>query len=149
MLFLACVAFSLLPDADFLPAVLAGTGKGFHNYYSHSLLIGLLLAAVISGAIRISGRAGARTWFYIILAGYSSHVIMDAFTWGRGVMIFWPVTTWRLYSPVLLFHGLRWSQGWVSREHLVTLFNEMIFVLLIILSAHILTRFMRNRQTRS
>ncbi len=50
---------------------------------------------------------------------------MDAFTIGRGVMILWPFSIDRYASPVSLFYGVHWSDGWVSVRHLWTMVTEL------------------------
>jgi hypothetical protein len=53
------------------------------------------------------------------------------FTDGRGVMLFWPFTEKRFQSGVYLFHGLHLGDGLVSQNHLITLINEGLFIVIL------------------
>ncbi len=125
LLFGAALFFSLLPDADSIPGIWFGDFGAYHNNLSHSLAAALL--AAFGGAWIIRSIFGATYWrsFAFVLLCYGVHVLMDFLTVGRGVMLFWPVTPARFQSPVKLFFGLEWSQGWISKAHLYTLANEL------------------------
>lgn len=128
---LITVSLSLLPDIDAIFGVLAGDFGEFHNNWTHSLVTGVVVSALIGTAVWLVKRSGFLKWFLIALASYELHVIMDFFTRGRGVMLLWPLTADRFSSPVTLFYGLRWSEGLFSLFHLLTLATESVFVLLV------------------
>jgi inner membrane protein len=67
-------------------------------------------------------------WFFLVLLCYQLHILADFLTFGRGVMLFWPLTEERYTSPILLFYGVHWSQGLFSLKHLWTLVSELAFV---------------------
>jgi membrane-bound metal-dependent hydrolase YbcI (DUF457 family) len=122
--------FSLLPDFDSLIGILVGNTAQYHNNGTHSLIIGFLLALVIGGAVWLKTRTNSLNWFLIILLSYNMHVISDFFTYDtRGVMLFWPLSVERYTSPISLFYGVRWSDGWISVRHLWTLATESLFAL--------------------
>jgi membrane-bound metal-dependent hydrolase YbcI (DUF457 family) len=123
----ATVAFSLLPDLDAVAGFLAGDLAAFHNQWSHSFITGFVVALVLGSLMGIGGRGGFWKWFLLILACYELHVIADYFTYGRGVMLFWPLSLRRYVSPFSLFYGVRWSQGLFSLNHLWTLATEAVF----------------------
>ena len=127
-IFAACVFFSLLPDADSVVGVLAGDMGGFHNNLSHSLAAGLVVAIIFAALIRGAGVRDAGAWFLLSLACYVLHVVMDYFTAGRGVMMFWPFCDTRFQSPWPLFRGVQWAMGLWTIEHIWTVLNEMVFV---------------------
>lgn len=57
-------------------------------------------------AVALGERApGSKRWFAIAAVNYELHVLMDAPTLGRGVMLAWPVLSDRVESPVKLFYG--------------------------------------------
>jgi inner membrane protein len=126
-LLVGALAFSMLPDLDAVLGILVGDLGRFHNQGLHSLLVGCLIAIVVGIVARVSGRRDALAWSLLALAGFSAHVMMDFFTRGRGVMLFWPLTDERFLSPFSLFYGLRWSHGLVSASHLWTIFTEGVF----------------------
>jgi hypothetical protein len=65
---------------------------------------------------------------------------MDYFTFGRGVMAWWPFSSERFQSPVKLFHGLHWSDGVLSLQHVWTVATEAAFVALMVLMVTVLTK---------
>ena len=132
VLLLSAMIFSLLPDLDSLVGVLMQDFGRFHNNGSHSLVIGLA-AALLFGLVFSGGqRKRFFFWFFFVLAGYELHVIMDAFTYGRGVKAFWPFSEVRFLSPVFLFFGLHWSDGFFSFNHVITLVTETVFSVLLL-----------------
>jgi membrane-bound metal-dependent hydrolase YbcI (DUF457 family) len=123
--------FSLAPDLDAIPGVLAGDFRAFHNQWTHSLLVGLAVA-LVTGVIARWRKAPAGRWFLMALIGYSLHIGLDFFTrGGRGIMLFWPVTSQRFIGPFELFYGVRWSAGLWDYAHLVTFGTEFLFVAVI------------------
>lgn len=129
-LFIIIIILSLLPDFDAVPGILSGNFKRFHNNESHSLFVALGIAILGAIFMRWIKRENFRYWFLLIFSCVGLHIVMDYFTYGRGVMAFWPLSSERFSSPILLFYGLRWSEGIFSVKHLWTLVNETIFVLI-------------------
>lgn len=123
---------SLLPDLDVIPAVIFRDMRAYHNNISHSLLVGIPVALLIAGLFQREYRTSFWLWFVICLLSYDLHVIMDAMTAERGVMMFWPLTEARFASPIKLFYGLQWGLGWFSIWHLWTIFTEGVFSLVVI-----------------
>jgi inner membrane protein len=54
---------------------------------------------------------------------------MDWFTKGRGVMLFWPVSSQRILPPFNLFYGVRHSEGLFTHHHMITLATESLTLL--------------------
>ena len=133
----ATVSLSLLPDLDSIPGILSGDFGRFHNNFSNSAFLGLVVALSVGSGVWLKQRSGFRRWFLTALLCYETHILMDYFTQGRGVMLAWPFSNERYAPPFPLFFGLRWSQGWVSVNHLWTLISEIGFVLVIWLLAHV------------
>jgi membrane-bound metal-dependent hydrolase YbcI (DUF457 family) len=131
---------SMLPDLDVIPAVLLRDMHRYHNSFSHSLLFGVPIALLISGVFSRVYRSNIWLWFLICLLSYDLHVIMDALTAERGVMMFWPLTDARYVSPVRIFYGLQWGLGWFSPWHLWTIFTESLFGLIVILTVNYFDR---------
>lgn len=134
------VVISLLPDLDSALGLLAGDLGRFHNSGTHSLIVGLIVALFIGTMASRTSRAEFLNWFAIALACYEMHVIMDFFTIGRGVMLFWPFSLGRFSSPVKLFYGLHWSDGWVSPRHIWTLLTELGFAVFAVAVVHLLPK---------
>jgi inner membrane protein len=125
---------SLLPDLDFVAGILFRDPASFHNNGTHSLVVGLAFSLVMGAILAWKLPLGFVRGFLITLASYGMHVIMDFFTYGgRGVMLFWPLSASRFQSPVLLFYGVRWSDGLFSFQHLITLVTELVFVIAVLL----------------
>jgi hypothetical protein len=136
-LLVATTGLSILPDLDVVPGILMGDLGRFHNNVMSSLMAGLVVALGVGGFVGLSQHSGFLKWFVLTLGCYELHLIMDFFTVGRGIMLFWPFSTNRYQSPVKLFYGLRWSDGWVSVRHLWTLLTELGFVVLVGLIMHV------------
>ena len=122
---------AMLPDLDALPGFVTGDLHTYHNQWSHSLIVGLG-PALVAGVVAHAVGARFRFWFLLFLLGYGSHVLLDAFGLGRGVMLFWPLSTVRVQSPLAAFYGVKWSAGLWSLHHLVTLANELLFIVSLI-----------------
>lgn len=122
-----------MPDLDFAPGLLLGDFDQFHNTVSNSLLVGLLIAFLVGAIVWIKRRQRFIFWGGFALLCYEVHVIMDYFTIGRGVMLFWPFSTERFEPAVKLFYGLHRSAGWISIQHLWTLLTEIAFTLIVLL----------------
>jgi membrane-bound metal-dependent hydrolase YbcI (DUF457 family) len=119
---------SILPDLDVIPAVMFRDMRAYHNNISHSLFVGIPVALLVAGIFQRMYRSNFWLWFVICLISYDLHVLMDALTADRGVMMFYPLTEARFASPVKLFYGLQWGLGWLSPWHLWTIFTESVFV---------------------
>jgi membrane-bound metal-dependent hydrolase YbcI (DUF457 family) len=127
------VGFSLLPDIDSLAGLLAGDFGRYHNNLTHSMIVaaGVALLAGVAGAFMGLGRF--LDWFSLAFLCYGAHVLMDAATIGKGVMAFWPLTDERFLSPLPLFFGFHWSDGWLNRRHWWTAATELAFAGLVFL----------------
>lgn len=132
--FAVFAGFSLLPDLDSLPGLIVGDLGRSHNTSMHSLIGGVFLAVVVGLCLVILRNEDYLKWSLVALMCYELHVIMDFFTIGRGVMLLWPLSPTRFSSPIPVFFGLRWSEGWISLSHVWTLVNEAVFSLVILLA---------------
>jgi inner membrane protein len=128
---LATVGLSLLPDLDAVVGAAVGDIGRFHNNVAHSALFGLLVAFAVGSCVWRLRKSGFLRWVLITLLCYELHVAMDYLTTGRGIMVLWPFSEARYSSPVHLFYGLHWSDGWLSQRHLWTLLNELSWVALV------------------
>ena len=139
-LLLVAAGLSLLPDLDSVAGLLWRDFGRYHNNWSHSLLVGLAIALTAGGLAWWRKRSGFVYWFGLVLLCYQFHIALDFFTVGRGVMLFWPISSARFESPVKLFYGFHWSDGLVSINHSWTLLNELGFAFLVVLMVHLLER---------
>jgi inner membrane protein len=143
-LLITAAGLSLLPDIDSVAGFLLGDFGRHHNNGSHSLFVGLAVALAIGGLVWWIKRSGFVDWFVLVLLCYQFHIVLDFFTVGRGVMLFWPVSPARFESPVKLFYGLHWSDGVVSVNHIWTLLSELGFAVLAVLTMHFLVQRMTH-----
>jgi hypothetical protein len=127
------MGLSLLPDLDVIAAILFIDMENYHNNFSHSLLLGIPVALLIAAILRQLYRSGFWLWFLICQISYDLHIIMDALTSERGVMMLWPLSQNRFVSSIQIFYGLQWGLGWFSIWHLWTIFTESAFVLVIMM----------------
>jgi membrane-bound metal-dependent hydrolase YbcI (DUF457 family) len=125
---------SMLPDLDVIPAIVFRDMHGYHNNFSHSLILAIPVAFLIAVIFSRAYRSHFGLWFLICLISYDLHIFMDALTAERGVMMFWPLTEARFVSPIKMFYGLQWGLGWFSIWHLWTILTESLFGLIVILA---------------
>lgn len=123
---------SMLPDLDVIPAILFRDMRAYHNNISHSLFFAVPVALLVAGVFHRAYRSNFWLLFLICLISYDLHVIMDALTAERGVLMFWPLSHTRIASPVKIFYGLQWGLGWFSPWHLWTIFTETLFSVIVI-----------------
>jgi hypothetical protein len=131
---------SMLPDLDVVPAIIFRDMRAYHNNISHSLLFGIPVALLVAGIFQRVYRSNFWLWFVICLISYDLHVVMDALTADRGVMMFWPLTAERYASPVKFFYGLQWGLGWFSPWHMWTIFTESVFVGIVLIAMNYFDR---------
>jgi inner membrane protein len=148
-LFVLATSLSLLPDLDSAAGILFNDFGRYHNNGTHSLFVGFAIAVVIAGFARWRWRTSFIYWFLLIFLCYQFHIILDFFTVGRGLMLFWPVSSERFASPIYLFYGLHWSDGLFSIRHLWTLLNELVFTFVVVLILHFLQRKVRKAESCS
>ena len=126
------IGLSMLPDLDVIPAIIFRDMQAYHNNFSHSLLFAIPVAFLIAGLFHRIYRSNFWLWFLVCLISYDLHIIMDALTAERGVMMFWPLSQNRFVSPIRIFYGLKWGFGWFSLWHLWTILTESLFVIVVI-----------------
>jgi inner membrane protein len=118
--------WTLVPDLDAIPGLLAGDLGRFHNNSTHSLVVAAILSGIMAVILWWFTRYHLMFWFLSLFFSYASHIILDFFTYSeRGMMLLWPFDSARYESGVTLFYGVRWSEGLLSAHHLVTLVSEL------------------------
>ncbi|MCO5183461.1 MAG: metal-dependent hydrolase [Anaerolineae bacterium] len=137
----ATLCLSMLPDLDILPGILVGNFGRFHNTITNSVVVGLGISAFIGGIGRTTGWYRWRPAFLLALISYLLHIFMDFSTGGRGVMLLWPFSAERFTSPIQLFYGVRWSQGWITWHHLWTVTSELALLTAVVGAGIIALRF--------
>ena len=143
------MGLSLLPDLDIIAAILFRDMENYHNNISHSLLLGIPIAVLIAAILYQIYHSGFWLWFLICLISYDLHVVMDALTAERGVMLFWPLSQNRFVSPIRIFYGLQWGLGWFSIWHLWTILTESVFVLVLVVVVNYFDRPKKSTNTVS
>ncbi len=141
------VLFALVaPDCDFVVSkLLTGEARKEHGAFMHSFAAaGIFAMAFGPIAGKLTG-VGAWRMTAIGLAAYGSHVVMDAFTVGRGVALLWPIHDRRIQLPSVFF-GFHHSEPWHSPLHLLTLVTEGLFVAVIWFAARGLAAWRRRRE---
>lgn len=143
----ACVLVILLftlvaPDLDILLGLLFGSGPFVdHGGPTHSIIMGALLAVPIALILSfLMQRVSMARMWSVAFACYTSHVVLDAMTFGRGVMLGWPFTKTRIASPWPIFAGVRHSSPAAWLDHALTIATECLFVLLLWRIVHLARR---------
>ncbi len=152
LLFTVLIIIALnAPDVDFLLMYLGWVDS--HGTLTHSLTAAVCFSLVYGAFCRwLFGRVFSYAWFTaVVFICYSTHLIMDIFTYGRGVLLFWPVLNERIHSPVPLFYGARHSELFAFDKHLITLTTELAYGGLVYISVMLVFRYRKMCQniTRS
>jgi inner membrane protein len=126
------MGLSMLPDLDIIPAMIFRDMEKYHNNFSHSLLLAIPVAILIAAILRQIYHSDFWAGFLICLISYDFHIVMDALTAERGVIMFWPLSQNRFTFPIKVFYGVQWGLGWFSIWHLWTIFTESLFVLVVV-----------------
>lgn len=118
------VFVAIAADFDFLPQII--TGERVHRGITHSLIFTL-------GFSMIAALIGSRFWktsyqklFGFTLILYSSHLILDFISEGRGIKFFLPFLDQFFKSPFILFPGIHLSEGLLHPINFVTVFYELL-----------------------
>ncbi len=145
----AALFFSFLPDLDTVPGVLFADFGKYHNNLTHSLFTLAAVALLGGGALpaTVFGAYSRRVGFVALC--YGSHLLLDYFTVGRGLMLFWPLTDARYQAPIKLFTGVHWAHAWRHPGHLWTLANELLFIGALALGWRLWRRWRRAGAERS
>jgi membrane-bound metal-dependent hydrolase YbcI (DUF457 family) len=113
-----CLISANVPDSDFIPGLLAGKPRTFHRGPSHSMMAAFMAAGL--GALLVTWPS--MPWLTqagLIFLAYGSHVGLDYFTPGRGVLLGWPfsrrryqaVRPWFLSVSVRTIHQASWGRS--------------------------------------
>jgi inner membrane protein len=89
-----CLISANLADIDFTPGLLVGNPRALHRGPSHSLL-GAVVAAALGALLWTWSALPWPTRVELIFLAYGSHVGLDYFTPGRGVLLGWPFSSRR------------------------------------------------------
>jgi inner membrane protein len=118
------VGMAIAADLDFIPQFM--TGVKFHHGLTHSLLFAVGVAVGAFCFRRVWPPSWPKSIFYLTLALYGSHLLLDFFTdGGNGIQLFWPfnLSYWR--SPIPLFPSTHWSQPLFYPGHFLFLVYEL------------------------
>ena len=140
VLLAAALFFSMLPDVDAAFGILFGNFGRYHNQWTHSLFFAIPPSLLVYLVLYPLKKSTALPMALLCLLGCITHVGLDYFCYGRGVMLFWPLSSQRFSSPLLLFYGVRWSDGLFSIHHLSTILNELLFALVLLPPVIFITR---------
>ena len=97
-----CAVSAVLPDLDYA-LLLAGPGAYYchHREATHSLVAGIVLATIVAAiATAATGKKAFGTFWGLALAGFLSHILLDALT-PFGTLAFFPFSDRRLAGDVL------------------------------------------------
>lgn len=149
-LLVAGIIVTMLPDADvaaFALGIPYADAFG-HRGASHSLLFALLIAA-LGAAIARWRKANAGRSALFLFACALSHPVLDAMTsGGLGVALGWPLFEARWFAPWRPIRVSPIGAGFFSARGLQTLWSEMRWVWLPLLTAAGLWRLSRWRASR-
>lgn len=145
LLALILIVVSQLPDLDAILGFLRDDMGAYHNQASHSMFTGMAVALILGLGMRWWLKGNYLFWVGLLFATYTLHLLLDMLTHSRGIMLFWPFSTQRFLSPVLIFYGLRWSHGLWSTSHIWTVISESLFWGAVFGLAHLFQKLKRTK----
>jgi len=96
LLLLLCVFAANAPDLDFVPGLLVNAPRQFHHVaLSHSLGGAVVFLVVASCVPYLRKRTYKWQHGLLYFSLYASHVVIDCLGRGRGVPLFWPLSSTR------------------------------------------------------
>ena len=129
-----------LPDVDFIAGYLVGQPSVFHWGPTHSFAAAILFAAA-TGLIATRWQHKFKHVFWLVLAAYLSHIVLDVLT-GRaevssvGLQLFWPFSSAHYLANVPVFlmapHSINYAgplRTLFSREMLPIIGRELVILL--------------------
>ncbi len=142
------VITAVAADLDFLPQVLWDATS--HRGISHSLGVAVVFSLALAGLLRRWQPKGFRTATGLGMLAYGSHLLLDLLTkGGRGMPIFWPLSSMLVRSPVVIFPPVHHSKGLFYSGHLTFILFESVYALALLWLTHRgLTYWQRRRLTR-
>lgn len=141
VLFGAVIAGLMGPDFDLLAGPIMGVRFSvYHNGFTNSLLCAPVFGLLFAGLCRALVRQRFAFLWMFGTGLYLSHILLDLFTWGRGIQLFWPFTAERVQGPVILFRGVRHSIGAGLSEHVLTVLWDLTFALLVWIASIVVFR---------
>ncbi|MDY6937560.1 MAG: metal-dependent hydrolase [Cyanobacteriota bacterium] len=114
---------AVFADFDFFPQLL--TGKDFHRGLTHSLVFTILFSAIAAFILKRWKNFSYQKIFGLTLIFYSSHLILDLLSEGRGIRLLLPFSDRFIQSPIFIFPGLHYSRGLWHISHLIPVSFEL------------------------
>ena len=119
---------AVVADFDFAAQIL--TGEEYHRGMTHSILFALGFSAIAAAVVQVWKKFSYAKIFTLTLIFYSSHLLLDFFSYGRGIKLFLPFVDGFFRSPIIIFPGLHYSRGLIHISHLLPIGFELLLSLL-------------------
>lgn len=129
---LTVLFLSLLPDLDIIASLLLGSVEKYHNNISHSIPLNMFAALTMTILGRLTVGLPVQTGLTLTGTCCLTHILIDFFTRGRGIMLFWPLTDTRFHPPFALLIGVPWSSHLTSPLYMRMLAEDLLFALIVI-----------------
>ena len=121
---------AVVADFDFAAQII--TGEEYHRGITHSIVFALGFSAIAAAVVQVWKKFSYAKIFTLTLIFYSSHLLLDFFSEGRGIKLFLPFVDGFFRSPVIIFPGLHYSLGLFHISHLRSIGFELLLSLLAI-----------------
>jgi inner membrane protein len=133
---LICLGLSLLiangPDLDLIPQFL--TGERYHHGFTHSLTFALWVSVLFGIGVSRVWPIGFRSVFVLGFMLSLSHPLLDFFTQGgKGIELFWPISSEFLKSPVWIFPDTHYTRALFHPSHVAFIAFESCYAALLCL----------------
>ncbi|MGF1480878.1 MAG: metal-dependent hydrolase [Cyanophyceae cyanobacterium] len=115
-------------DLDFIPQLL--TGAAYHRGLTHSLIFAVAFSTLCGLCLNFKKLSTRRLSLFTFIL-YSSHLLLDFFSAGRGIKLFFPFIDRYFRSPVTVFPGIHHSRGLWDYGHIAPLVFELGYSILL------------------
>ncbi|MBE9039340.1 metal-dependent hydrolase [Oscillatoriales cyanobacterium LEGE 11467] len=119
---------AVVADLDFIPQFV--TGNAYHRGITHSLVFALGFSAISALIVSVWKKFSYIKIFTLTSIFYGSHLLLDYFSYGRGIKLFLPFVDRFFRSPIILFPGLHYSRGLFHISHLLPIGFEIAISIL-------------------
>lgn len=124
------VFIATVADIDFIPQLI--TGENYHRGLTHSLIFTIGFSAIASSIASYFWKLSYKQLFWFTFIIYSSHLLLDLFTGGRGIKLLLPFTDSFFKAPVEIFPGIKYSQGLWHSSHIYAITFELLYSVLLL-----------------
>jgi membrane-bound metal-dependent hydrolase YbcI (DUF457 family) len=136
---------AIAADLDFLPQWLWNAPS--HRGIRHSLGMAAIVCLGIAGIFSMRYRQGFWAAFRLGMIASASHLCLDLLTTGgKGIPVFWPLSSTRISSSMVIFPQVYHSEGLLYAGHIPVLLFEGAYAVSLLWITYKLVHFYQAKQ---